>query len=121
MLYDKTLRQNAIPNIVNKDVRAFWNKEFPRYMYNDILPVLNKIGAMLAYPAIRRLVIDNQQEISLRQIIDNKKIILVNLSKGIIGNDVSQIIGSLLLTSLTSAAFSRISIDENKREPFLCI
>ncbi len=118
MLYDRSFRQKALTHIIDDEAKAFWNKEFPRYMYNDILPVLNKVGGMLAYPAIKRVIIDNQREISLRNIIDTKKIFLVNLSKGIIGNDACQILGSLLLTSLASAAFSRATIEEELRVPF---
>jgi Cdc6-like AAA superfamily ATPase len=118
MLNDKSFRQNTIKYVVNEDVRAFWNTEFPRYTHNDTLPVLNKIGALLAYPAIKRVITENNEGISLRRVMDDQKILLVNLSKGAIGNDVSQILGSLLLTSLSSAAFSRITIKEPSRIPF---
>jgi type IV secretory pathway TraG/TraD family ATPase VirD4 len=87
-------------------------------MYNDVLPVLNKIGGLLAYPAIKRVIVENKQEISFRRIMDEKKILLVNLSKGAIGEDVAQILGALLLTSISSAAFSRVDIPEENRVPF---
>lgn len=118
MLHDKSFRAQVLQYVVNEDVKAFWIKEFPRYMYNDVLPVLNKIGALVAYPPIKRLVIENKKEVSLRQIMDGQKILLVNLSKGAVGEDVSQIVGSLLLTSLSTAAFSRIDTPEEKRLPF---
>ncbi|MCG3165599.1 MAG: hypothetical protein POELPBGB_01367 [Bacteroidia bacterium] len=118
MIYDKSFRSEVLENVVNEDVKVFWKKEFPRYMYNDVLPVLNKIGGLLAYPAIKRVIIENTEEISLRKIMDEKKILLVNLSKGAIGEDVCQILGSLLLTSLSSAAFSRVTIEEENRVPF---
>lgn len=118
MLYDKSFRNEVLENVVNDDVKIFWKKEFPRYMYNDVLPVLNKIGGLLAYPAIKRVIIENKQEISLRRIMDEKKILLVNLSKGAIGEDVAQILGALLLTSISSAAFSRVNVEEEERIPF---
>jgi type IV secretory pathway TraG/TraD family ATPase VirD4 len=119
MLYDKEFRKEILQNVVNEDVKIFWRKEFPRYMYNDVLPVLNKIGGLLAYPAIKRVIIDNTQQISLRKVMDEQKILLVNLSKGKIGEDVAQILGALLLTSISSAAFSRADIAEEKRIPFM--
>ncbi|MGE0635810.1 MAG: type IV secretory system conjugative DNA transfer family protein [Bacteroidia bacterium] len=118
MLYDKSFRNEVLENVVNEDVKIFWKKEFPRYMYNDVLPVLNKIGGLLAYPAIKRVIIENKQEISLRKIMDDRKILLVNLSKGAVGEDVAQILGALLLTSIASAAFSRVNIEEKERIPF---
>lgn len=118
MLYDKEFRKRSLPHIINPDVATFWKKEFPRYQYFDVLPVLNKIGSLLAYPTIKRFIIENTQEISLRRIMDERKILLVNLSKGKIGEDVTQTIGSLLLTAISSAAFSRANIPEDARAPF---
>ncbi len=118
MLYDKEFRKEALKHVVDKEVKAFWYKEFPKYMYYDALPVLNKIGGLLAYPCIRRVIIENTQMLSLRKVMDERKILLVNLSKGAIGEDAAQILGSLLLTSLASAAFSRVDVPEHKRVPF---
>ncbi len=118
MLYDKEYRKEAINHITNIDVLNFWKKEFPRYQYFDTLPVLNKIGSMLAYPPIKRFLVENTREISLRRLMDEGKILLVNLAKGKVGEDVAQIAGSLLLTSLSSAAFSRANISEEERVPF---
>lgn len=118
MLYDKEFRKKAVEHIETKEVKDFWKKEFPKYQYFDVLPVLNKIGALLAYPCIRRVVIDNTQMLSLRKVMDERKILLVNLSKGAIGEDAAQILGALLLTSLASAAFSRVDVPEHERVPF---
>jgi len=118
MLHEKSFRYEALQNVINEDVKLFWRKEFPRYMYNDVMPVLNKIGGLLAYPAIKRVIVENKQVISFRRIMDEKKILLVNLSKGAIGEDVAQILGALLLTSISSAAFSRVDIAEEDRVPF---
>lgn len=118
MLYDKEFRATTIKHVQNKEVVQFWKKEFPRYSYFDILPVLNKVGSMLAYPTIKRVLIENTQRLSLRKLMDEQKILLVNLSKGSIGEDVAHILGAVLLTSISSAAFSRVDIDEEKRIPF---
>ncbi|MCG3167153.1 MAG: hypothetical protein POELPBGB_02937 [Bacteroidia bacterium] len=118
MLMDKGFRNNALQYIASDDVKTFWKKEFPRYMQTDILPVLNKVSGILAYPSIRRVIVEQRQQISLRRAMDEGKILLVNLSKGALGEDVCQIIGALLLTSLASAAFSRINIPEESRKPY---
>jgi len=115
---DEDFRERCIPNIVNEDIKRFWQKEFKNYSKNDLIPIYNKVGAFLVYPAIKRLLIDNPNEISFREIMDKKKILLINLSKGIIGENVSSILGSLILNSLSFSAFSRIDMPEEKRVPF---
>lgn len=116
IIHNHNFRNKCIENITNKDVKVFWFNEFPKYTKADLIPILNKMGAFLSYPAIRRLLIENKQEISLREIMDNNKILLVNINKGSLGSDVSSIVGSLLLTSITNAGFSRVDIPEYKRK-----
>lgn len=119
MLLDKEFRKNTFEHIENPEVLKFWQKEFPRYSYYDILPVMNKIGGMLAYPAIKRVLVENQNRLSLRALMDEGKILLVNLSKGIVGEDVAHILGAILLTSIASSAFSRADQLEADRRPFM--
>ena len=118
IMFDKTYRKGAIQNIVSSSVKRFWQYEYPKYTNFDLMPIMNKIGAFLAYPTVKRVLVENKETLSLRSIMDEGKILLVNVSKGHIGNDPSHILGGLLLTSLTSASFSRITIDEDKRKPF---
>lgn len=119
ILLSESFRNRAFEHIVNPDVRTFWTREFPHYMRYDILPVLNKIGGMLAHPVVKRVLIENTEEVSLRKAMDDKKIVLVNLSKGHLGEDVANILGGLLVTALGSAAFSRVDTLETKRVPFM--
>lgn len=119
LLLDKSFRYQAIRNIENESLKLFWKKEFPQYNKFDLLPALNKVGGMLAYPAIRRVLVENEEEVSLRKAIDEKKIILVNLSKGHLGEDVSKILGALFISSLSSAAFSRVNVLEDNRVPYM--
>lgn len=119
LLLDKSYRRGAITSVQNDNVRAFWEKEFPGYTKYDLLPVLNKVGGMLAHPAIKRVLIENKDEISLRKAMDERKIILVNLSKGHLGEDVAHILGALLISSISSAAFSRVDTGENLRVPYM--
>jgi len=118
ILQDPNYRNNCIPNIVNPEVKTFWQNEFKNYGKTDLIPIYNKLGGILSYPSVKRILVENKKQISLRHIMDNKKVLLVNLSKGAIGTEASYILGSLLLTSLSASAFSRIDTQENKRPYF---
>ncbi|PCH74844.1 MAG: hypothetical protein COB98_09745 [Flavobacteriaceae bacterium] len=118
ILHNKEFRNNCLPNIINPDVRRFWEQEFKNYGKTDLIPIYNKLGAILSYPAVKRVLVENKKQISLRQIMDNNKILLVNISKGALGSEASYVLGSLLLTSLASASFSRIDTPEEKRPYF---
>jgi type IV secretory pathway TraG/TraD family ATPase VirD4 len=119
LLLDRVFRTNAIKAVENSSVKDFWKKEFPHYTQYDLLPVLNKVGGMLAHPVIKRVLIENPNEISLRKAMDEGKIILVNLSKGSLGEDAAHILGALFISSLSSAAFSRVDTEEERRIPFM--
>jgi DNA helicase HerA-like ATPase len=119
LLLDRSYRTQAIQNIENESVTHFWKKEFPHYNRYDLLPVLNKVGGMLAHPVIKRVLIENPDEVSLRKAMDERKIIIVNLSKGHVGEDVAHILGALFISSISSAAFSRADTDEEKRVPYM--
>jgi predicted XRE-type DNA-binding protein len=119
ILLDRSYRRQAIAHIKNPSVKDFWEKEFTNFNKYDLLPALNKIGGMLAHPAIKRVLIENPHEISLRKAMDEKKIILVNLSKGHLGEDIAHILGALLISSISSAAFSRVDTMEENRVPYM--
>jgi hypothetical protein len=119
ILLDRAYRRQAIAHVKNPSVKDFWEKEFTNFNRYDLLPALNKIGGMLAHPAIKRVLIENPHEISLRKAMDEKKIILVNLSKGHLGEDIAHILGALLISSISSAAFSRVDTIEEARVPYM--
>lgn len=118
IIHNQQFRNDCIKNIVNKDAKAFFLEEYPHFSKSELSSVINKLGAFLSYPAIRRLLIENKQEISLRQIMDKKQILIINVNKGALGSDVSNIISSLLLTSIMNAGFSRVDMPEHKRKVF---
>lgn len=118
MLLDKSYRSSAMRYIESESVKDFWLKEFPKYMPYDLMPIYNKVGAFLGYPVVRKILIENTENISLRKVMDKGQILLVNLSKGHIGADVSHILGALLVTAITSSAFSRVDTIEEERKPF---
>jgi len=119
MLLEREFRKAAIPHIENGSIKDFWIKEFPAYTRLDLLPVLNKVGGMLAHPVIKRVLVENTEEVYLRRALDQGKIIIVNLSKGHIGEDAAHILGALFISSMSSAAFSRVDTEESERRPFM--
>jgi type IV secretory pathway TraG/TraD family ATPase VirD4 len=118
LLLDKEYRKNCLENIQDKELFQFWEKEFINYTKHDFLPIFNKIGGLLSYPPIRKILIENKTPIYLREIMDKGKVLIVNLSKGHIGKEPAYILASLLVTSLSSASFSRIDTKEKDRRPF---
>lgn len=118
VLQDASFRTHCLNHVQNTDVKTFFEKEYNSYTKNDLIPIYNKLGGILSYPSVKRILVTNKEQISLRSVMDKRKILLVNLSKGALGTDASYILGSLLLTSLASAAFSRIDTPMEKRLPF---
>lgn len=122
MIADKQFRYRAMKHIENEQVRMFWQNEFPKYSYryqaDGIAPIQNKIGAFLADPRLRRILTRPDGQLRFRSLMDNGKILLVNLSKGILGEDSSSLFGGMIVTSLGLAAFSRVTMPERERRPF---
>ena len=104
MLTDDRYRKRIVHRVTDGLVRDFWLKEFarwtPRYR-NEALPaVQNKLGHFLSNPIIRNIVGQPGASLDLREVMDEGRVLIVNLSKGKIGEDVSSLLGSLLVTSL---------------------
>jgi type IV secretory pathway VirB4 component len=118
LMHDTSFRRSCISFIRNEAVKTFFEKEFPKYKPNDLLPILNKLGALLSHDIVKKVLVDNKDQLSLRQIIDSGTILVINLAKGAVGTDVANILGGLLLTSLSSAAFSRIDSPVEERQPY---
>lgn len=122
IFFDDQFRRMAIIHVTNPQVRDFWLKEYatwtPRYRSEAIAPILNKIGAFLADPILYRLLTNPKHSIDLRKIMDEGKILLVNLSKGRIGADASTLLGALLVSRIGFTALSRADIPEAERKDF---
>ena len=80
------------------------------FVAEAIAPVLNKVGAFTANPIIRNIIGQPKSTFNIRQIMDEGKILIVNLSKGLIGEDNAAILGSFLVTKIQLAAMSRSDI-----------
>jgi CxxC-x17-CxxC domain-containing protein len=122
MLSDKEFREDVISNIKDPVVKAFWTKEFAGY--NDkfaseaVSPIQNKVGQFLSSSLIRNIVGQIKSTIDMRKIMDEKKILILNLSKGRIGEDNSTLLGAMIITKIQLAAMSRVDIPEKERKDF---
>jgi hypothetical protein len=122
LLSDVGYRHEVIARVTNEQVRAFWLSEFPkynpRYRQETIAPIQNKVGAFLADPRLYRILVEPKVDVRFRRVMDEEKILLVNLSKGELGEDSANLLGSLLVTTLSLAAFSRAELPQSARRPF---
>jgi type IV secretory pathway TraG/TraD family ATPase VirD4 len=119
---DKPYRKQIAASLTNAAVRLFWEQEFERYSFSyradGVASIQNKIGAFLADPLMRRILTEPKEAISLRRIMDEGKVLLVNLGKGRIGEDSSALLGGLLVTTIGLAAFSRADVQPDARKDF---
>ena len=123
MLTNKTFRKETLGYCRDTVVLQFWNVEFAswndKFVAEAVAPVLNKVGAFTANPIIRNIIGQPKSTFNIRQIMDEGKILIVNLSKGLIGEDNAAILGSFLVTKIQLAAMSRSDIpDIRDRRPF---
>jgi hypothetical protein len=123
MLTDKKFRAETLSYCKDTVVLNFWNVEFAswndKFASEAISPVLNKVGAFTANPIIRNIIGQPKSTFDIRQIMDEGKILIVNLSKGLIGEDNASILGSFLVTKIQLASMSRSNIERiEDRRPF---
>lgn len=122
MYVDKKYRKKIVDNIKDPMVRAFWVDEFAnyneKYRTEAIAPIQNKVGQFLSSGIIRNIVGQPKSTIDLREIMDNRKILIMDLSKGKVGEDNSALLGAMLVTKIQLAAMSRTDLEEKDRKDF---
>lgn len=122
LLSEEAYRKDVARNLTNEIVRTFWLKEFPRYSFgyraDGIAPIQNKVGAFLADPILRRILTTPKEDLHLRQIMDSGGVLIVNLAKGRLGEDSANLLGSLLVSTIGLAAFSRADASASDRRTF---
>lgn len=122
ILTDKAFQSSVVARVTNEQVLAFWRDEFPkynpRYRQESISPIQNKVGAFLADPRLRRILTAPEIDHHIRHILDGRKILLVNLGKGRLGEDSANLLGALLVTTISLAALSRAELPPERRHPF---
>lgn len=122
ILQDSEYRRKIVKKIQDPVVKSFWLDEFEKMQdklkVEAISPILNKVGQFLSSPTIRNIVGQPKSTIDLRFFMDKGKIVVINLSKGKIGEDNSALLGSMFITKFQLDAMSRASIPEKDRKDF---
>ena len=118
MYTDKAFRKDVSSKITDRLVYEFWNVEFTgwtdRYQTEATPAIQNKMGQFISNPLVRNIMGQAKSSFDLRQMMDDRKIFIVNLSKGLIGESNASLLGSMLTTKLYLSALSRA--DKNKEE-----
>jgi CxxC-x17-CxxC domain-containing protein len=122
LLIDKEYRKKVVAKVQDPVIRSFWTEEYtkygPQFQVEAIAPIQNKIGQFLSTSLIRNIVGQVKSTIDLRKAMDEGKILILNLSKGRIGEDASALLGSMMVTKIQLAAMSRVDINEDDRRDF---
>jgi len=122
ILADSDYRKDVVEKIKDPVVKSFWINEFARYTQRyeveATAAIQNKIGQFISAPLIRNIIGQIETSFNIREVMDNEKILILNLSKGKIGEDASKLLGGLLITKLQLAAMGRVDIPEKNRKDF---
>lgn len=122
MLTDARFRRRVLRHVYDPVVLAFWQDEFERYdprFRNEIIsPIMNKMGAFSRSPVMRNILGQGRSTFDLSYVMDNHKILIVNLSKGVLGEDMTNLLGSLLVCAIQQEAMKRAAIAERDRADF---
>src|SRR5437867_10916546 len=122
LLDDRHFRRSAMVHVSNAAVRDFWLREYEsypaRFRVEAIAPIQNKVGPFLTNPLIRNIVTQTKSAFDLRRVMDEGKILLVNLAKGKIGRDVAALLGAMVGSKAGLAALSRSDTPEVERRDF---
>lgn len=122
MLSDKGYRRKVVKQLSDPVIKAFWVDEFAswseRYATEATAAVQNKIGQFLSAGLIRNMVAQVKSTVDVRAAMDSKKILIMNLSKGRIGEDNSRLLGGMLITKIQLSAMERVDTPERDRQDF---
>ncbi len=122
MLADKAYRKKVVDQIQDPVVKSFWINEFAnyneRFRSEAISPIQNKVGQFLSSAIIRNIVAQPKSTVDMKDVMDNGKILIINVSKGRIGEDNSALLGAMLITKLQLAAMDRAKVPEEERQDF---
>lgn len=125
LLVDAPFRKSMAARVTNPVVRTFWTGEFERWRPSDrteyIASLQNKLGAFLTNTKLQRILGQPHGRIDLRSIMDTGQVLIVNLSKGRVGESASNLLGALLVSSLQLAAMSRADVSQASRRDFSAI
>jgi len=122
LLNDRNYRQKVVEYIEDDMVKRFWAIEFAdwseKFDTDAIIPLVNKLGQFLSNPLLRNIFGQKENKVNLEELMNQKKIILINLSKGKLGEENSSFFGSMFITKIKQAGMARASIPEAQRHDF---
>ncbi len=114
MLTDKVYRNEVVENVKDPTTKSFWTEEFAKYTERfaaEATPAIqNKVGQFTSNPLIRNIVGQPKSSFDIRKVMDEKKILIVNLSKGLVGENNANLLGSMIVTKIYLAAMSRADV-----------
>jgi len=119
---DRAFRKEAARRVASRQVRDFWLREYEAYPKNfraeAIAPIQNKVGAFLSHPVLHNIVTQPKSAFDLRRVMDEGKVLLVNLAKGKIGEDTAALLGAMLVSRIGLTALTRGELPEPERRDF---
>jgi CxxC-x17-CxxC domain-containing protein len=122
ILVDKDFRKQVVDYISDPVIKSFWINEYAKYpdrfQQEAIAPIQNKVGRFLSSPMMRNIIGQVHSSINIREVLDGNKILIMNLSKGRIGEDNSALLGAMMITKIQLAAMSRVNVHEAQRKDF---
>ena len=122
ILTNKNFRNKIVQNLRDETAYNFWNGEFAkmpdRLREEAIAPILNKVGQFVSSPLIRRVISRPKSTVNLEKIMNEGKILLINLSQGRLGEDNAALLGAMVITKIQLAAMNRVNIPEEQRRDF---
>jgi hypothetical protein len=121
-LIDGRFRQEVLAHATNPAIRDFWEIEYakmpPKLQAEAISPIQNKVGQFTLMPQLRNILGQPQSTLNVRRIMDDGQVLLVNLSKGRLGEDAATLLGALLISQVQLAALGRADRPEAERRNF---
>ena len=122
ILIDKEYRKKVVAKVSDPVVKGFWVDEFSKYpdrfQSEAVAPIQNKVGQFLTSSLIRNIVGQTKSKIDIREVMDGRKILIMNLAKGRLGEDNSALLGAMMITRIQLAAMSRVDTPEEERADF---
>ncbi|MFC3615649.1 type IV secretory system conjugative DNA transfer family protein [Lutimaribacter marinistellae] len=121
LFLNREFRKDVISRITDPQLLQFWTEEYPGMNYktaaDGVVPIANKLGTFLSHPVVRQALCEPREPLRFRALMDEGGILIVNLAKGRLGSDIANLLGGLVVSSLTHAAFTRDL--SSARRPFM--
>ena len=122
ILSDTPFRQRVVMQIKDPVVKAFWTNEFSvsadQYSREAVVPILNKVGQFISNPIVRNMIGQRKNMLDFTKFMDEGKIVIINISKGKLGDDNAALLGSMFITKIQQATLARAKVPEEERRDF---